>query len=114
MPENLAIKLNLKEELNIKILSKLLLFKYLINFNAPNNPSCFPLDRSFLAKICILLIYLVSVKNCSALEFSRTNISIGVEYFSLIAFIKGKKITVSPIPFLFWTANIFIITYKLY
>ena len=33
----------------------------------------------------------------------------GVElYFFDIALIKGKKITVSPIPILFWTANIFI------
>ena len=42
------------------------------------------------------------------IKLGCTNKLIGELYFSDIALMKGKKITVSPIPILFWIANIFI------
>ena len=102
MPAIFASKLYLKDELKIKILSKLFCFKSFIKFKDPKIPSCRPflflLSRS---KIIILSIFLLSPRNCITYEISLTRTLTGTANFFAIASINGKKITISPIPILF-------------
>ena len=80
-----------------------------MSLSDPLKPSCCPfLSLLSRSKIIISLIFLLLFKNCDAFEFSFARILTGVLNFFAIASINGKKITISPIPFLFWIVKIFI------
>ena len=99
--DGLLGSIKLIKELKIKTLSKLYFFRSEINLTDPLIPSWRPLLELSRSKIIISLIFLLLENIFSALEFSLTRTLTGVSNFFDIASMKGKKITISPIPLRF-------------